>query len=465
MKILLLSPPFLPDYMRNARCDFVSLSGTQWYPILLGYCGAWLEECGHDVMFIDAPSYGLDRNAVKKSALKYKPDCMVVYTGRLSENNDIEIADTLTEHLGCKTVIVGPYASINPEGILRKSRAVTMVVSGEFELPVQEIAYQKPLKDIRNLVYKESGMIVRNPERPYLTTGQLDLIPFVSAFFKKHLDVYIYKTPSEYYPFIDILTGRGCKWGKCTYCLWVNTWIKGPAYNLRSVGNVIEEFQFIRKELPQVRSVMIQDDTFTEARAMEFSEAKIKSQNNLKWSCYARGNMSYAVLKTMKKAGCRNLHVGYESATPEILTTIRKGLTREQMTTFTRDAKRAGLRIHGDFAFGFPGETSKTCIETIRWAKELNPHTAQFQLMIPFPGTPFYNLLKEKGWLTENGEPDYPDFSNEDIRLWAKKAYRRFYFSFKYLIKVLMHPYEQFWVRLETIGKAVPAMFWQKWRV
>ena len=465
MKVLLLSPPFLPYYMRNARCDFVSLSGTQWYPILLGYCGAWLEKCGHDVMFIDAPSYNLDRDAVEKTAIKYKPDYMVVYTGRLSEDNDIEIADTLTEQLGCETVIVGPYASINPEGILKKSRSVTMVIAGEFEFPVQEIADKKPLKDVCNLVYKEGGEIVRNRERPYLTTEQLDLIPVVSGFFKKHLDVYRYKTPSEYYPFIDILTGRGCKWGKCTYCLWVNTWIKGPTYNLRSVDNVIEEFQFIKKELPQIRSVMIQDDTFTEGHALEFSEAKIKSQNDLKWSCYARGNMSYEILKTMKKAGCRNLHVGYESAAPGILTAIKKGLTREQMTSFTKDAKMAGLRIHGDFAFGFPGETAETCRETIQWAKELNPHTAQFQLMIPFPGTPFYNLLKEKGWLTENGEPDYPDFSNEDIRLWAKKAYRQFYLSFQYLQKALMHPYEHFWVRLETISKAIPAMFWQKWRV
>lgn len=465
MKVLLLSPPFLPDYMRNARCDFVSLSGTQWYPILLGYCGAWLEKCGHHVRLIDAPSYRLDHAVVEKIAMEYKPDYLVVYTGRISEDNDISVADSLTEKLGCTAIIAGPYASIDPESVLRKSRFVQMAVTGEFELPVQEVIEKKPLKDIRNLVYKESGMIVRNPERPYLTTEQLDLIPFVSAFFKKHLDVYRYKTPSEHYPFIDILTGRGCKWGKCTYCLWVNTWVKGSTYNLRSIEGVIEEFDFIGKEMPQVRSVMIQDDTFTEERAMEFSEAKIKSGNGLKWSCYARGGMGYDVLKTMKKAGCRNLHVGYESAASDILKSIKKGLSKEQMTAFTEAAKKAGLRIHGDFALGFPGETAETCMETIRWAKELNPHTAQFQLMIPFPGTPFYNLLKEKGWLTENGEPDYPDFSNEDIRLWAKKAYRRFYFSFQYLIKVLMHPYEHFWVRLETIGKAIPAMFWQKWRV
>ena len=64
-KIILLSPPYYQGYMRNARCDFVSLSGTQWYPILLGYCGAWLEKCGYDIKLIDALAYKLSH---KKAA-------------------------------------------------------------------------------------------------------------------------------------------------------------------------------------------------------------------------------------------------------------------------------------------------------------------------------------------------------------------------------------------------------------
>ena len=34
MRIALVSPPYKKDYMRNARCDFVSLSSTQWYQLL-----------------------------------------------------------------------------------------------------------------------------------------------------------------------------------------------------------------------------------------------------------------------------------------------------------------------------------------------------------------------------------------------------------------------------------------------
>ena len=109
MRIALLSPPYLANYMRNARCDFVSLSATQWYPLWLGYAGAWLEKCGHEVTLIDAPSAHLDYEATKRLVMDWHPDMLVVYPGQRSRINDIEIADRLTEQANCIGVLVGPY--------------------------------------------------------------------------------------------------------------------------------------------------------------------------------------------------------------------------------------------------------------------------------------------------------------------------------------------------------------------
>jgi len=463
MRVLLLSPPFVPEYMRNARCDFVSLSATQWYPILLGYCGAWLEAQGHTVKLVDAPAHYLDHEATRQVVRAFRPDLLVLYTGRLSERNDLDFAEPLAEELGCDAVIVGPFASIDPEATLGRARVIDKLVVGQFEHPVAELAAGRPPAEVRNLVRKESGRLVRNPVRPYLTTEELDAIPFVSRFLASQVDIRRYKTPSELFPFMDIMTGRGCCYGQCTYCLWVHTYVRGANYAVRSIGNVIEELRFIERELPQVRSVMLQDDTLSEARAREFSEAKLAAGIRLPWSCYARGNMSYEVLSLMKRAGCRNLHVGYESADPEILKRIKKGVTVERMTRFTEDAKRAGLRIHGDFAVGFPGETPESFEKTIEWARRLDPYTAQFQLMIPFPGTPYHEMMKERGWLNERGEPDMPQFTNEQIRAMAKRAYRRFYLTPRYLWKCICHPYDRVLVRLKTMARAVPAMFWRRW--
>jgi len=463
VRVLLLSAPFVPEYMRNARCDFVSLSATQWYPILLGYCGAWLEGQGHEVRLVDAPAHGLGHEAAARIVRAFSPDLLVLYTGRLSERNDLDFAEPLVEELRCDAVIVGPFAGIDPEGTLARARVIDKLVVGEFEHPVGELAAGRKPAEVANLLYKDGGRVVRNPVRPNLTTAQLDAIPFVSRFLAGHVDICRYKTPSELFPFMDTMTGRGCCWGRCTFCLWVNTYVTGPTYNARSIPNVIEEFRYIERELPRVRSVMIQDDTFPEERAAEFSEAKLAAGIRLPWSCYARGNMSYEALALMKRAGCRNLHVGYESGDPDVLARLKKGISVERMTRFTEDARRAGLRIHGDFALGFPGETPESARKTIEWALRLNPHTAQFQLMIPFPGTPYYETMKANGWLNERGEPDMPQFSNDAIRAMAKRAYRRFYLRPWYAWQCLCHPYDRVLVRLKTMARAIPAMFWRRW--
>jgi anaerobic magnesium-protoporphyrin IX monomethyl ester cyclase len=463
MRVLLLSPPYLPEYMRNARCDFVSLSATQWYPILLGYCGAYLEGQGHLVKLVDAPANDWDHETTRRIVREYAPDLIVFYTGRLSETNDLEFADDMVTELGCSGVFVGPYASVSPERTLAKARVVDKLVAGEFDHPVGELARGWQPSQIRNLFYKKNGKIIGNETRPYLNTAQLDAIGFVSRYFASQLNVYRYKTPSELYPFLDIMTGRGCSWGRCTYCLWVHTYIKGSHYQVRSIGNVIEELRYIENELPNIRSVMIQDDTFTEERAREFCDAKLEAGIKLPWSCYARANLSRNVLALMKRANCRNLHVGYESADPNVLKHIRKGISVSQMEKFTTHAKQVGLRIHGDFALGFPGETRRSAERTITWACRLNPDTAQFQLMIPYPGTPYYEEMQENGWLNRTGEPDMPDFSNAQIRAMAKKAYRKFYLSTPYFWKCCRHPYEHFFGRLKTIRRAIPAMFWQRW--
>lgn len=463
-RLLLLSPPYLPEYMRNARCDFVSLSATQWYPILLGYCGAYLEGQGHQVKLVDAPAHGLDHAATRRLVRNYQPDLLVLYTGRMSEQNDLDFAEPLIEELGCEAVIVGPYAGIDPEKTLSRARVINKLILGQFEHPVAELANGRDAAGILNLVTKDGSQIKHNAARPYLTTAELDAIPFVSRFFRDQVDIRRYRAPSELHPFMDILTGRGCAWGLCTYCLWVHTYVKGTTYNTRSIGNVLEEFRFITKEMPQIRTVMMQDDTFTEERAWEFAEAKLQAGLKLPWSCYVRGNMSYEVLALMKRAHCRNLHVGYESASSQVLQRIKKGLSVDQMTRFTEAAKRAGLHLHGDFAIGFPGETPEDALKTIAWAKRLNPDTAQFQLMIPFPGTPYYEEMQSQGWLNAQGEPDMPQFPNDQIRALAKKAYRRFYLTPQHAWKCLRRPYHHVFSRLKTIRRAIPAMFWRRWQ-
>lgn len=461
MKALLLSPPYRRDYMRNARCDFVSLSGTQWFPILLGYLGAFLESKGCEVKMIDAPAYNYSFRKVEDIFIDYKPDFLIIYPGDKSKDSDIEFTNYLLSKYNVPSIFVGPYYCMDSSYFLKKSRYVLLGVEGEFEYPVWEWIQGKKPAEIRNLIFKNGSDISRNTLRPYLSGSDLDTIPFVSGFFNRHLDFRHYRTPSEPHPFVDIMTGRGCSWGLCTFCLWANTYIKGRVYNKRSIANVIEEFEFIEKGMKFVRSVMIQDDTFDRERIMEFCNEKLRKDIKISWSCYTRADLDLETLRLMKKANCLNLHVGFESANNEVLRNIRKGLSKERMGEFTRQAKKARLKIHGDFLIGLPGDTEDDIRGLIDWSRALRPDTAQFQIFIPFKGTPIYEELIAQNLLS-CGKIDYPGLPSQRIDYLSKLAYRKFYLSVPYLLMILRHPINLFFKKIRIISKSLPSMFWKK---
>ena len=96
--------------------------------------------------------------------------------------------------------------------------------------------------------------------------------------------------------------------------------------------------------------------------------------------------------------------VGYESGNQQILHNIKKGMRVDVARRFTKDCHELGIVIHGTFILGLPGETKETIEETIRFAKEINPHTIQVSLAAPYPGTFLYNQARENNWLHHEDE-------------------------------------------------------------
>jgi radical SAM superfamily enzyme YgiQ (UPF0313 family) len=107
---------------------------------------------------------------------------------------------------------------------------------------------------------------------------------------------------------------------------------------------------------------------------------------------------------------------------------------------FTKDCHELGIKIHGTFIMGLPGETRETIQETIRFATEINPHTLQVSLAAPYPGTSLYKEALEKGWLDvanaelidESGVQiaplHYENLSHKEIFDAVETFYRKFYF-------------------------------------
>ncbi|MCX6799373.1 MAG: radical SAM protein, partial [Candidatus Diapherotrites archaeon] len=275
----------------------------------------------------------------------------------------------------------------------------------------------------------------------------------------RHLNIRDYFYSANLYPEVTIVTGRGCPF-KCKFCYWTHVLNIG-GYRTRSIGNVMEELEFIGSAFPEAKEIFLEDDTFTALpkRVHEFCEEKIKRKIDIRWSCNARADVPLQTLQVMKSAGCRLLCVGFESGSQGILDNVNKAMTIQKMEQFMRDTEKAGVLVHGCFMAGNEGETAGTIRETIELAKKLNPDTAQFFPIMVYPGTAAYDYFRGQGWLVtedyskwvdekgwHNCVVSKPGLSSAQLVQWCDRARREFYlrpwYIFSKAMQVILHPEE-----------------------
>lgn len=415
MKILLLNPPFLHMYSRSSRSPAVTRSGTVYYPIYLSYCCGILEKEGFEVKLVDAPARHYGLGDVLRIVRKVKPKIVVIETSTPSIYNDIKVAEAIKNVIKAFIVLVGTHVSALPEETLKLSDKIDAVARKEYDHTVKDLAYtlkegRNPIK-VLGISYRKGKKIIHNPDRPFIEN--LDELPFVTSVYKKHLNIEDYFFAAAEYPMVMIMTGRGCPF-RCFFCNWPQVF-HGRRYRLRSAENVVAEFEYVLKNLPQVREIGIEDDTFSAnlERARTICKLLIKKGINkkIKWWANTRVNLDLKTMKLMKKAGCRLVIPGYESGVQEILNNINKGITIKQSLKFARNAKKAGLLVHGCFILGLPGETKESIRKTIEFAKKLNPDTAQFFPLMAYPGTEAYDWARKNNYLSTN---DFSKWLNED---------------------------------------------------
>jgi len=138
--------------------------------------------------------------------------------------------------------------------------------------------------------------------------------------------------------------------------------------------------------------INIADDLFTanKKHCAAVCDEITKRGLELKWTSFARvDTISEDLLRKMKSAGCSGVSFGIESGNPEILKTIKKGITPEQVIEAVELCRRTGISAHGSFLLGLPGESAATLRETQAFGQRLKKMglTYGFHLLAPFLGT------------------------------------------------------------------------------
>ena len=431
LRALFLHPPSYEGFDGGAGSRYQARREIRsfWYPTWLAQPAALVPGS----RLVDAPPADLTLEDIRPLASEY--ELAVLHTSTPSFSHDVRVAEALKEqNRDLRIGFVGAHVAVNPERALSASTAIDFVARNEFDFTIEEVARGRRLETVLGVSYRSPGGIRHTPDRPVLE--DMDTLPFVVDVYKRDLAIERYAIGYLLHPYVSLYTGRGCR-SKCTFCLWPQT-VGGHRYRTRSVEHVAAEIERAIRYFPQVREYFFDDDTLTDDLPRVEALARRLGKLGVTWSCNAKANVPYETLAVLKDNGLRLLLVGYESGNQTILNNVRKGIRLDTARRFTRDAKALGIKIHGTFILGLPGETRETIAATIRFAREIDPHTLQVSLAAPYPGTELHRQARARGWLDTRALVDgqgtqasvlgYPHLPREAIFAAVETFYRRFYF-------------------------------------
>jgi radical SAM superfamily enzyme YgiQ (UPF0313 family) len=422
---------------------------------------AILEKAGHECKFLDAQAKNISLSAAEQLTRDFRPDLVVLQGTTPSIYSDLEHAQRIKEiNPAVTTVMVGAHVSAEPEDTLRNGRGfLDIVARGEYDYTLADIAGGKAFKEITGISYWDNGLVRHNSARSFIK--DLDRLPFPAW---HHISLYDYHDAGKLYPFITLLGGRGCE-GRCSFCLFPQV-MYGGHYRPRSIESVLSEVEYDLKLFPHLKEIMFEDDTFTlknfRERLAGICEGLLRRRIKISWAANARPDFEDGELfKLMRRSGCRMLCVGFEFGSQEMLDRVHKGITLDKMHRFAFSAHKAGIRLHGCFMIGGPGETEKTALETIRFARSLALDTVQFSGVCAYPGTEFYRWCKDnryllprdwRGWVDDNMEQraiiSYPQLSNYKINRLVDTGLKRFYLRPVQIWRMLFNI--RFWADIKT---------------
>lgn len=447
MRIVLVTPPF--DLMRKGYGSKQKLKAGFFPPLGIGYLAAMQLKKGHIVKIIDAPPMNYTNEDILRDIAIFAPQIIGISSLSASSEEAYALIKFLKLKLPNTPIIFGgAHATCFPTETFKNVSELDCLVYGEGEK-----AFDNIIDSMSNLgkiktnipgtwIRLKSGKIKIN--KPSETYANIDDIPMPA--WKLYNPKTYAPLPLQYkkLPVANIITSRGCPWGKCTFCF--ESGRAAQRYRRHSPTRVVSEIKILI-ETYGIKEITFWDDNFliNEKWIFEFCDLLDSSSIKIPWSACGRVNtVTQLMLERVKKSGCWCIFYGFETGNEDLLRRIKKGATLDQARQAAKWTHQLGIDTRGSFMLALPGETYKKALKTIGFAKELDVTFAQFLPTHPEWGTELYDDAINNGLFV----PHYGGRTNityvphgyknaDEVRAMQKRAYHSFYFRPKFIIKHL----------------------------
>jgi radical SAM superfamily enzyme YgiQ (UPF0313 family) len=193
---------------------------------------------------------------------------------------------------------------------------------------------------------------------------------------------------------LSILTARGCPFG----CTWCSREVFGQTHRQRDPADVARELRHI-KEHYSPDAVWFADDVLTLNRKWvpRFVDAVKAEEAAVPFECLSRVDcVDRATITALKEISCFRIWYGAESGEQRVIDRMNKKFTVDQVRQATAMTREAGIQVGHFIMLGYPGETRRDILSTIRFLKETRPDHFGPSVAFPIKGTSFYEEVKDR---------------------------------------------------------------------
>lgn len=408
-RVALLNPPWqvgeLLGVRAGSRWPHLEPAGNRYtpYPFFLGYTSALLRKHGYETRIFDGIAVRCDDNAYIDNVAAFKPDVILQEVSTPSWNVDRAFSERLGERFpGVLLLLSGPHALLFRKDALAPLPHVDAILIGEYERTTLELLQRlkagESVEGIKGLIYRKKDKTVY-ADTQYNLTGNLDNLPWPD---RESVDprCYVDTAVDVPQPSLQVLASRGCP-HQCSFCLWPQLMYGGNRHRARDPVKVVDEIESCVRRFG-ARSFYFDDDTFNlgEKRLMTLARELRTRELGLPWSAMARADgCSADALQALRDAGLDGIRFGIESGVQELVDACGKNLDLRIAEKTIRAAKALGLRVHLTFCLGLPGESWNTVRHTLNFARRMDPYSAHFSIVTPFPGCRYHEELRRNGML------------------------------------------------------------------
>ncbi|MBN1493005.1 MAG: radical SAM protein [Candidatus Omnitrophica bacterium] len=441
---LLISPSIFYNDKENIWKEI----NSNFPPLGLASIASFVRANNFSVNLIDCNIYA---PSVESFEAYFRESCVAAYDSvrligitsfTFNIKKALNIAAICKKHYPKVTIIVGGcHATAMPEDVL-KDRSVDIICIGEGELTFLELLQERPLSDIKGIVYKDlNGLIITTPPRPRIK--DIDQLPMPAYDLLPILKYQPAKGSYKRLPAMSMVTSRGCP-GRCTFCFKT----LGDQLVFKSAEKIFEEIIFLVKNYG-IKQILFYDDTFTvyKKNVVRLCDLIVENNIDISWTCFARVDfVDKDMLLKMKQAGCHQIMYGIENIDQTVLDNINKKINTEQVMRAVTWTKAAGIECRLAFMVGNPGDTEEIIRKNIEFINTLDPDLVIINIATPLPGTAMFKWAKEHDLILTYNWDDYTlatpvmrleNLTVQQIKDLYKLMYRSFYFRPSYMLRQL----------------------------